>query len=97
MNQRRYHAATLALVTWYPLFPPTTRKHPTGNVSAPVSKWQRRTISAYRKNQFPDRQACESELDRLVKQIDPLEHHETAEFYKRGQCISSDDPRLKEK
>jgi len=43
-----------------------------------------------------DRQACASELDRLVKQIDPLEHRETAEFYKRGQCISSDDPRLKE-
>jgi hypothetical protein len=95
MNRRRYQAAALVLVTWYLLFPPTSREHPTGNVSAPLSEWHRRTISAYRKNQFPNKAECESELDRLVKQIDPAQHRQTMAFYRQAQCVSSDDPRLK--
>jgi len=94
---RRCHAAALALVVWYLLFPPTSHEHPTGDISAPLSKWQRRTISAYRKNQFPDRQECESELNHLAKQIDPAQDPQTIAFYKHGQCIASDDPRLNEK
>src|SRR5215472_15424172 len=64
-GMKRYRAAALALVVWYLLFPPTSREHPTGDISAPLSKWQRRTISAYRKNQFPDRRECEIELNHL--------------------------------
>jgi hypothetical protein len=93
MNAR--HAAALVLVTWYLLFPPTSREHSTGDVSAPISKWQKRTISVYRQNQFPDRQGCETELNHLIKQIDPAQHSQTIAFYKHGQCISSNDPRLK--
>ena len=96
-GMRRSHAAALALVVWYLLFPPTSHKHPSGDVSAPISQWQRRRISRYRKNEFPSKEECESRLARLVKQIDPKQQAKTVAFYKQGQCIASDDPRLKKK
>ncbi len=92
MNPR--HAAALALVGWYLMVPPS-----------PVAKyWERPPLSKWEQYQSFDTAAeCENrksdETFRLagkLPNIAPSENQLLLQFT-IGQCIASDDPRLKER
>jgi len=89
MNLR--HAAAIALVGWYLMMPLTGRDYPMGNVDAPLTQWVKRP-TIYR-----TKEECEHVRDRQVRLKNAKNRQLTVRFYKQAQCVSADDPRLKEK
>jgi hypothetical protein len=89
MNPR--HAAALALVGWYLMFPPTSRDYPTGNVDAPLTQWLKRPTT------YRNKDECEHVLDRDIRRTNSKNRQVWVNIYKLAQCVSTDDPRFKEK
>jgi hypothetical protein len=79
------HAAALALVIWYLMVPPTIPVEP----KAPLADWMR--IATY--NTAND---CVREFFKHHRSPNG-EHDLIAETPVWARCVSSDDPRLKEK
>jgi hypothetical protein len=97
MNLR--HAAALALVGWYLMYPPTTPRPDHRNLTdAPLAEWKSG-------KSFDTAKECEAARLRVKKSAKELEDatvgdavfHNLAENIASAQCIDSDDPRLKEK
>ncbi len=92
MNLR--HAAALALVGWYLMYPPMDRKGMPSK-DAPLQEWGLL-------NSFGTKDACESSLSRMKEQA-KLPQPENSLVVVPDQvamlvkCIASDDPRLKER
>jgi hypothetical protein len=89
MNLR--HAVALALVGWYLLMPPTTHDHPSGNVDAPLAQWAKRPTT------YRDKAEREHVLDQQRRLWNAKNRQLKVRFYKQGQCVAANDPRLKEK
>ena len=99
------HAAALALVGWYlmtppPLLPIPDKAEPQPDLRAPLSEWHRSNWV------FATEQECLAERaqDRKiwwtnVTDIPPerITARQMTWWVKNAQCISSDDPRFKEK
>ena len=102
MNLR--HAAALALVGWYLMLPPEQGGPGQFNIHAPLSQWSL-------EGSFDTVDDCKrGQQDGLGKWFsageDAIKHAQTKErdkdllmvaWYNYGECIASDDPRLKEK
>lgn len=86
MNRRC--AAALALLVWYLLLPPL-RHDGTVNMSAPLSKWKRL-------GNYDTSDDCETALSDIRSRWVGHEPNFPAKT-DEARCISSDDPRLKEK
>jgi len=84
------HTAVFALVGWYLMMPPTNSDHPMGNVEAPLAQWKK-SQTAYR-----TKEECEHVLDRQIRLTNAKNKQVAVRYYKQAQCVSSDDPRLKE-
>ena len=93
------HAAALALVGWYPMMP--TRYGSTDTLTLrsdlPLSKW---TIS----QAFDSADDCETTLaamekryNRFIKEGADTPDKKLAILYGLAQCVSTDDPRLRDK
>ena len=85
-------AAALAFAGWYLMIPPSGRDYPMGNATAPLSQWSKRPTT------YRDQAECEHILDRH-RRLANQKNKQVAlrRFYKNAQCVSADDPRLKEK
>jgi hypothetical protein len=87
------HTAALALVGWYLMVPPVDRQRHS-LTDKPLTRWNRVET-------FDSEQACKESLAFLLKnlkgQFQNFELAVQAERLFHGQCIASDDPRLKEK
>ena len=73
------HAAALALVGWYLLWPPGYF------LGIPIAKWHRRAV-------FDNKAQCQIWRLNLIQH--PPEHLRFPPW-NQPQCVSSDDPRLK--
>ena len=89
MNLR--HAAALALVGWYLIVPPATGD--SFDKNAPVSKWRQPAA-------FDSAADCEQyrteAIETFQKKTDANGEYNVS-LYIAGRCVTSDDPRLKEK
>ena len=85
------HAAAIALVGWYLILPQTGRDYPMGNLDAPLSQWLKRPTT------YRDKDECEHVLDRHRRLTNSKNKQIAVRFYQQAQCVSADDPRLKEK
>ena len=87
MNAR--HAAALALVGWYFIYPPRPDV-----LSAPLTQWQRGNTVP-----FKSQQECDAfrGAAHKINRADPSPEHQAKaeEALRTGICVSSDDPRLK--
>jgi len=84
------HAAALALVGWYLMIPPL-RADRTHDDSASMSRWR---IS----DSFDSAAECrETLLRRWNRAEDQKESRGAKDEYLKATCVSTDDPRLKEK
>ncbi|HTR26336.1 MAG TPA: hypothetical protein VMI10_20355 [Terriglobales bacterium] len=102
------HAAALALVGWYLIVPPSTRRTVPNPVD-PAHPWHVRTpvdetrpLSEWQKiGQFDSEHDCHRALKRLVYEGEEPGHTQATNPRKpvwgTAQCIATDDPRLKEK
>jgi len=88
---RALHPIALALVGWYLLLPPTSPDFPMGNVDAPLSEWLKRPTT------YRDKAECEHVLDKQRRLKNAKNRQIAVRYYKQGQCIPADDPRLKAK
>jgi hypothetical protein len=82
-------AAAVALVGWCLMMPPTGRDYPMGNVDAPLNEWLRKPTT------YRNKDECEHVLDKQRRLANGKNKQLAARYYKRAQCISIDDPRLK--
>ena len=62
-----------------------------GNVDAPLTQWKKRA-TVYR-----DEAECEHVLDRIRRNTNAKNKQTAVRYYKQAQCVSADDPRLKQK
>lgn len=83
------HAAALALTGWYLMIPPidVPGHH---DDSAPISKWQ---VA----DSFDTAAACSNALNRRFTLEEKKHDKLMIDAYGTAACISTDDPRLKEK
>jgi hypothetical protein len=96
MNLR--HAAALALVGWYLLFPPFSRwlhyQGVSGYQDGELRDWQKLAT-------FNTGQDCERAKDQLREKYDKDQKepvlNRTQYNLRLAQCVQTDDPRLKEK
>jgi|HubBroStandDraft_6_1064221.scaffolds.fasta_scaffold482803_2 hypothetical protein len=92
------HAAALALVGWYLLFPPFSQwldyQGVSGYHKAELRNWQRLET-------FDTRQDCERAEDQLRERYDKDQKepvlNRTQYNLRLAQCVQTGDPRLKEK
>ena len=82
------HAVTLALVAWYLLLPPLEVHRL--NQKAPLSLWD--NVGTYE-----TAAACKEQAAKLKQQHAKLTDPIMKEHFTLGQCVASDDPRLKGK
>jgi hypothetical protein len=92
------HAAALALVGWYLMVPPLIeiegKRKP--NLDAPISEWQQ-------VDSFDSADACKQRLDDRLREMrdstfsNPSDRPVAIWQSQLGECIASDDPRLKTK
>ena len=61
-----------------------------GNVDAPLTQWVKRP-TVYR-----NKKECEHVLDKQIRLLNARNRQTQVRFYKRAQCVSTDDTRLKE-
>jgi len=88
--KQRYHTVALALLGWYLILPPTSLDFPMGNTDATLTQWVKRP-TIYR-----NKKECEHVLDKQIRLLNARNRQTQVRFYKQGQCVSTDDPRLKE-
>jgi hypothetical protein len=92
------HAAALALVGWYLMYPPVT---PAGKslTDAPLTEWKSGAS-------FDTAKDCETarahmrKASKDLRNATPRGYQEGLDFAESigdGQCVATDDPRLKEK
>jgi hypothetical protein len=88
LGMRRRYLAALAAVGWYLMVPPLSQRSPVGfDTYAPLGRWQ--ILGS-----FDKANDCEDTAARLTKsESDRLKHARML----HGNCIASDDPRLKAK
>jgi hypothetical protein len=89
------HAAALALVGWYLMTPPLSlsSSHQAGvDLSKPLSEWVR--IESY-----DTASDCNKEIEAINNRAVSYarEHHAMMLELFHGQCVATDDPRLKER
>jgi len=103
------HAAALALVGWYLLIAPTTAQNQ-ADLQAPLSKWlnagsfdSASGCEAIRRRITKDLWSEKDRLEWQFRQRDirhsghhPVSYSEYAKRLQGAQCVSTDDPRLKE-
>jgi hypothetical protein len=88
MSMNLRHAAAIALVGWYLMMPPIT----SFDLHAPLSEWE--TIGRYDSaNVCSKWQRYERRLAQNYLARNP--DHPVATPFANGQCVASDDPRLK--
>ena len=101
MNLR--HAAALALVGWYLMFPPWVAQN-TFDAHAPLSEWHLYTggLGTRQKNDDPEYDSkadCESDREPIVEfyKTHPKQYDAAwfARVWSASRCILSDDPHLK--
>jgi hypothetical protein len=102
MNPR--HAAALALVGWYLMVPPMTGsadrdrvvRHPIVEMTAPLSEWE--TEGSY-DSAKECRGAIQDNLQFIAhRHFETVDEQNAANTQSQlGQCVATDDPRLKEK
>ena len=84
---RPRHAAVLALVGWYLMFPPDSVTAPHyADAEAPLSRW----IGGDREDIFDTLKSCQKTLAELRN-----EERDKELIWASSKCIASDDPRLK--
>jgi hypothetical protein len=96
MNLR--HAAALALVGWYLMVPPVVceKGKCTAELNAPFSQWHRSRKSAGSESNCEEaRPRVRAAVDKAIKDVSARPEFDKA--LTAGLCVSSDDPRLKEK
>jgi hypothetical protein len=98
-----HHAAALALLVWYLMFPPMNSWPGTPWIdrSAPSSKWSKEAAFDSARDCEIAREKQEMDFARAVKS-EMAKHHEThpnlsSQIDEGVLCIASDDPRLKRK
>ncbi len=80
------HAAALVLVGWYLMLPPLGADHSRDDI-APISRWR-----------FEDSLDSAAECrDTLLRRWSHAEDEKVKDAYLKAACVSTDDPRLKEK
>ena len=84
------HAAALALMGWYLMFPPPGPRSPDGTTSldynAPISEWSSFGV-------FDTADECRAEMKRQNEQkLNPADRGRYE--VPHSQCIATDDPRL---
>jgi hypothetical protein len=91
------HAAALALVVWYLLYPPWSAKQQGVDPSLPLNRW-------YEVATFDSSPDCEArkfkvlqEMDKQIQEPTPGKLVTTERLRYQAQCASADDPRLKKK
>jgi hypothetical protein len=96
-GMKRRHAAALALVVWYLLYPPWSAKQQGVDPSLPLNRW-------YEVATFDSSADCEAskfkvlqEMDKQIQEPTPGKLVTTERLRYRAQCASADDPRLKGK
>ena len=98
-NLNPRHAAALALVGWYLMAPPFDRVTLTFRNDVPVSEWDNlNAVHLHWEGEFDSKNECEEfkKTQTLAFLLNP-ESRGDGEQFMLGQCIASDDPRLKEK
>ncbi len=97
MSMKFHHAAALALVGWYLMIPPWSGPGRFDD-KAPMRDW--RQVGTYDSASECERDRNET-ADALLKNKDKGPDPETNNYngtlYSSGRCVSTDDPRLKEK
>ncbi|HYA36385.1 MAG TPA: hypothetical protein VEF03_12245 [Candidatus Binataceae bacterium] len=88
---RLRHAVVISMAGWLLMMPPTNPEHPLGAIEAPLAQWKK-SQTTYR-----TKEECEHVLDRLTRLKNGKNKQVSVRYYKQAQCISSADPRLKEK
>ena len=99
MNLR--HVAALALVGWYLMAPPFDQVTLTFRKDISVSEWDNlRAVHQHWEGEFDSENQCEEFKTHMVAWLQKLNPKNRAEKYRQfklGECIASNDPRLKEK
>jgi len=90
------HAATLALVGWY-LMMPTPAPETFMSVTPPVGRWDH--LGSYDSEKDCDHASDEKyrESERAGFEMKGFNPEDVRRSWALAQCISTDDPRLKEK
>ncbi|MGO9607655.1 MAG: hypothetical protein ACLQAT_30365 [Candidatus Binataceae bacterium] len=83
------HVAAISLAGWLLILPPTNKEFPRGNADAPLNQWAKRPTT------YRTKEECEHVLDRQQRLTNARNRQVTLQFYKKAQCVPSDDPRLK--
>ena len=102
MSMNLRHAAVLALVGWYLMAPPFDRVTLTFRKDVPVSEWDNlNAVHLHWEGEFDSENECEEFKTQTVRSylLNP-EHQGDGVPYQEfmlGECIASNDPRLKEK
>lgn len=88
------HAAALALVGWYLMLPPV--HNGTADLSVPLSKWEIAFVFDSATDCDHSHQAQVVNAAIFLKKKMPSEaEHDAAVKFLDGQCVASDDSRLK--
>jgi hypothetical protein len=94
MNPR--HPAALTLVVWYLMMPPMTQVsgRPTALTDAPLGQWNTSASFGYSRSCIRYQLA---RVDEQKRRSDQVGREYWLEVFSNSLCVSSDDPRLKEK
>jgi hypothetical protein len=93
------HAAALALVGWYFMVPPIRVLGPKNDPNTPVEFDAKAPLSEWKIIQgFDAIKDCYDEpahLEKLLHDPNPAINAVSKEWFEKGECIATDDPRLK--
>jgi hypothetical protein len=91
------HAAALALVVWYLLYPPWSEEQQGVDPSLPINRW-------YEVATFDSSTDCEArklkvlqEMEKQTQEPTPGKLATMERLRHQAKCASADDPRLKKK
>jgi len=96
--QNPRHTAAMVLVGWYLMVPPVVCEKGKCNaeLNAPFSQWHRSKKSAGSESDCEEaRPKVRAAVDKAIKDVSARPEYDKA--LAAGLCVSSDDPRLKEK
>jgi hypothetical protein len=85
-----HHAAALALVGWYLMVPPLAPDGKEIDTTAKLSQWDPSLA-------FDRADECTNTLDALMKRAPTHAAHLNVLRVQHSRCISTDDPRLKDR
>ena len=90
------HAAVLALVVWYLMYPPWNAEKEIVDPTLPLNRW-------YQVATFDSSEDCEAskfgvleEMDERVHDLTPDKAAQQERLRHRARCVSADDPHLRE-